>query len=161
MPSNSSRRESRRARSAAVPVDRSIRLRVRIYALIFLVTSLIVLARTVLLGWDAVVPVVACLAVGLLVGVVASRMYAMSWDEGSGTVVGRIDVIGAVVLFGYILVSVFRSQLVGTWLPSTVAAVAGLAVLAGIMAGQAVGTGGGVLRILRVVRSGAVPPSVQ
>ncbi|MEO6020741.1 MAG: hypothetical protein ABIP45_10890 [Knoellia sp.] len=151
MASAPERDDRRRLRPGSAPVDHSIRLRMRIYSIIFLVTSLIVIVRGVLLGWVGLIPVASCLAIGLTVGLVASRTYAMRWDEESGTVVGRIDLIGGVVLLGYILISLFRSRLVGIWLPGTVASVAGLAVVAGVMGGQVIGTGHGIGRILEVV----------
>lgn len=138
-------------------VDRPIRIRVRIYALIFVVLAVIVVVEAVGLGVRSVLPVLACLAGGLLVGGVASRMFRISWDAVSGRVIGRLDVVGGVVLVGYVLFSVFRTRLVGLWLEGDVAGVAGLAALAGVMAGQVLGTRRGVRRVFEIVAGERTP----
>lgn len=146
-------RESR-ARRAWWRLDRSIRVRVRIYALIFLGTAVVTVVDTVGIGGSAVVPVLACFAGGAVAGVVVSRMFALSWDESSGTVVGRIDVIGAVILVAYLLLSIFRSTIVGLWFDAAVAGVAGLALLSGLMFGQVAGTRRGIRRVFELLVRG-------
>ena len=133
-------------------IDRSIRLRVTIYSVIFLVMAVLVVVDVVRIGGSAVLPVVICLVGGVAVGLVVSRMFRIGWDAVSGRVVGRIDVVGAVILVLYIAFSVFRSRLVGLWVEAPVAGVASLAVLAGVMAGQVVGTRNGVVRVFRILR---------
>ena len=133
-------------------IDRSIRIRVRIYSLIFLVVGVIVVAETVGQGLRAVLPVLACMAVGLVVGVAASRMFHLSWDAVSKRVIGRLDVVGGVILVLYVLFSVFRTRIIGFWFDGPVVGVAGLAALAGVMAGQVIGTGHGVRRVYRIVK---------
>ena len=132
-------------------VGKSIRVRVRVYALIFLVMAVLVILDVVRVGPRSVLPVLACVVGGALVGVLASRMFAMSWDTVSSSVVGKLDVIGGVILVLYILFSIFRSRLLGLWIEAPVLGVASLAALAGVMAGQVVGTGRGVRRVLVIV----------
>lgn len=144
-------RKDRRAQ-ARQRVDRPIRLRVAIYSVIFLVMAVLVVVDVVRVGGRAVLPVVLCLVGGIAVGLVVSRMFRLGWDEVSGRVVGRIDVVGVVILVLYVAFSIFRSRLVGLWVDVPVAGVASLAVLAGVMAGQAVGTRNGVIRVFRILR---------
>jgi hypothetical protein len=133
-------------------IDRPIRIRVRIYSLIFLVVAVIVVVETVGQGLRAVLPVLACAAGGLLVGIGASRMFHLSWDAVSKRVIGRLDVAGVVILVLYVLFSIFRTRIIDTWLDGPVVGVAGLAALAGVMAGQVVGTRRGLIRVFRMVR---------
>lgn len=136
-------------------VSRSIRMRVRIYALIFLVMTVVVVVDTIVIGPRSILPALACVAGGIVVGLVASRMLSLSWDAVSGTVVGRLDVIGGIVLVGYLAFSIFRGDLLDLWYDGPVLAVAGLAALAGAMAGQVLGTSRGVGAVLRIVAGDA------
>lgn len=146
------RRRRTSARDAArLHVDRSIRLRVRVYAAIFLVVLAVVVVDAALIGGAAVLSAAIGLVVGAALGAAASRAFRLDWSTVSGTVVGRVDVIGGVVLLAYVALSVFRGPLVRLWVDAPVAGVTSLAVLAGIMAGQAMGTTHGVARVLRVV----------
>ncbi len=144
-------RKDRRAQ-ARQRVDRPIRLRVAIYSVIFLVMAVLVVVDGVRIGGRVVLPVVLCLVGGIAVGLVVSRMFRLGWDEVSGRVVGRIDVVGVIILVLYVAFSILRSRLVGLWVDAPVAGVASLAVLAGVMAGQAVGTRNGVIRVFRILR---------
>jgi Kef-type K+ transport system membrane component KefB len=124
---------------------------VRLYSLIFLVMVVLVVVDSVRIGSRSLPPVLACLAGGVVIGVIASRMFSLSWDTVSKKVIGKLDVVGAVVLVLYVAVSIFRSRLLGLWLEGPVLSVAGLAVLAGIMAGQVAGTRRGVVRVFRLL----------
>lgn len=153
--------ERRAARKrAAARVDRSIRLRVRIYTLIFLVMVVIVVVDGIAAGSASVLPVLACLVGGFVIGQVASRMFSLGWDKVSEKVVGRLDILGVVILLGYIALSIFRTKLLGLWLDGAVLGVASLAALAGIMAGQVLGTSRGVVRVFRIVM-GENPEAVE
>jgi cytochrome c oxidase subunit IV len=146
--------ESAKDRRAQVRrhIDRSIRLRVTIYSVIFLVMTVIVVVDVLRIGGGAVLPVLLCLAGGLVVGLVVSRMFRIGWDAVSERVVGRIDVVGVVILVLYIAFSIFRGRLVGLWVDAPVVGVASLTVLAGVMAGQSLGTRQGVIRVFRILR---------
>lgn len=123
----------------------------RLYSLIFLVMVVLVVVDSVRIGSRSLLPVLACLVGGVVVGVIASRMFSLSWDHVSKKVIGKLDVVGLVVLVLYVAVSIFRSRLLGLWFDGPVLSVAGLAVLAGIMAGQVVGTSRGVVRVFRLL----------
>lgn len=139
-------------------VDRSIRIRVTLYAVIFLVLIVIVVVvvvDAVRIGGRSVLPVMICLVAGLVVGGVASRMFRLSWDAVSGRVVGRLDAVGGVILVLYLAFSIFRGRLVGLWFSAPVVGVASLAVLAGVMAGQVLVTRRGVIRVFEILRGEA------
>jgi hypothetical protein len=144
-----SRRDRARRR-----VDRPIRIRVTLYAVIFLGLAVVVVVDAVRIGGGSVLPVAVCLVAGLAVGAVASRMFRLSWDAVSGRVVGRLDAVGVVVLVLYVAFSIFRGRLVGLWFDAPVVGVAGLAVLAGVMAGQVLATRRGVIRVFEMIVRG-------
>lgn len=144
------RHKERRAR-AALHIAKPIRLRVRIYFLIFLVMAVIVVVDSVRIGGASVLPVLASLVGGAVVGIIASRMFSLSWDHVSGKVVGKLDAVGVVILLAYLAFSIFKSKLLGVWFDGPILGVAGLAALAGVMAGQVFGTGRGVARVFTIL----------
>jgi hypothetical protein len=143
---------------AALHIARPIRLRVRIYFLIFLVMAGIVVVDGIRIGGASVLPVLASLVGGVVVGIIASRMFSLSWDHVSGKVVGKLDAVGAVILLAYLAFSIFKTKLLGVWFDGPVLGVAGLAALAGVMAGQVFGTGRGVKRVFTIVIGKAEEP---
>lgn len=138
-------------------IDRSILLRLRIYAALFVVLAVIAVVDTVRAGAGAVPPVLGGFALGVVVGLVASRMFRLSWDTVSGRVIGAIDAAGAVVLVLYVLFSVFRTALLDVWLDGAVLTAAAVAALTGAMLGQVVGTGRGIAEVLRAVVGAGEP----
>ena len=94
-------------------------------------------------GGPSLPPVALAGGIGLVLGVVASRVYRLRWNDGAARVVGRIDALGVVVLASYLLVVVLRGKVIALWL----AGAAGFAVLAGLMVGQVVGTAGSIGRV--------------
>lgn len=67
------------------------------------------------LGTAVAVPVAAGLLGGVVIGVGASRMSRLSWDESEAKVIGNIDALGAVILLAYVLLTVFRGKLLAQW----------------------------------------------
>ncbi len=58
-----------------------------------------------------------CLSVvlGIAVGLVAGRMFSIEWHEEQKVVVGRLDLIGGIVLVLYILFSIARHSIFEHW----------------------------------------------
>lgn len=138
-------------------VDRTLRIRVRIFLLIFLGSLVIAVVDAVRIGFGAALPVAGAFLLAVAVGMVVSRMFALSWDTVNGRVIGRIDAIGAVILVGYVLLSVFRSTVVDLWFDGALVAAVSVAVLSGLMLGQVVGTVRGVRRIVGLALGGPDP----
>lgn len=133
-------------------IDRRLRLRLRLYALLALV--LLVIAVVEVARGQIGAPLAALgLLGGLAVGVVASRMVRIAWDEEAGAVIGRIDWIGAAVLVVYLAFSVLRTWLLGHWVAGAALGALSLDVATGVMLGRVLGTGRGVRRVL-----GSLPP---
>ncbi len=129
-------------------VDKSILMRFRIFA----VVSLVFIG---ILGWDLFQQtitfplLVVAVAVGIVVGMVASRMYHLSWDRDGKKVVGRLDKIGITVLVFYIIFAIFRQKLVGIFIHGPMLGTVTIAVMGGLFIGQIIGTRNGVRGILR------------
>ncbi|MFE4541695.1 hypothetical protein [Arthrobacter sp. NPDC056727] len=136
-------------------VDRKIRMRMRIYAVIFVVLLVVVAIELFLAAPPAVLPALAALAGGIAVGLVASRMFRLEWDRAARTVVGKLDVLGIIILVAYIVFSIFRSRIVALWVPADIVKLCSLAVVDGLMLGQVVGTVGGLKGLYRRIVAGA------
>lgn len=55
------------------------------------------------------------IVVGIFIGFVAGRIFTIEWSQEKKVVVGRLDLIGGIVLTLYILVSVGRSWIFAHW----------------------------------------------
>jgi hypothetical protein len=77
---------------------------------------------------------------GAVVGVVASRMQRMQWDERTDQVISKIDWLGGVILAGFLVAQLTRSWLLGHWAEGVALTTLGLCVTAGTLAGQVFGT---------------------
>ncbi len=131
-------------------VDRRIRTQVRILtviALAMLGVLVVDVARGTLgLAWAA-----AGLLGGAALGVVASRIRRLEWDERASRVVARLDGIGAVILVGYIAAMLARDWVLGHWVAGPALAALGLSGTAGALAGQVLGTRHGVRKVLEAL----------
>lgn len=128
-------------------VSRRLLTQLRIFGLIFLV-MLGVLVYDVIQGLVSVPAGLGGLALGVLLGVIVSRMYRLSYDEEEQQVAGRIDWVGGVILLLYIAFAVFRNQLFAPLVDAAQLAGFGLSVSAGTMLGRLVGTSRGIRRVL-------------
>jgi len=77
---------------------------------------------------------------GAVVGVVASRMKRMRWDERTGQVISKLDWLGGVILVGFFVAQLARSWVLGHWAEGVALTTLGLCVTAGTLAGQVFGT---------------------
>jgi hypothetical protein len=77
---------------------------------------------------------------GAVVGVVASRMKLMQWDERAGQVISKIDWLGGVILVGFLVAQLTRTWVLGHWAEGVALTTLGLCVTAGTLAGQVFGT---------------------
>ncbi len=130
-------------------VQRSLLLRMRLFALIFLGMLVIMVVDVVRAGWVSVFPVIGAIVVGGVIGMIASRIFALSWDLDARKVVGRIDVAGVVILVLYLVFSIFRSRIVGSFVQGELLGAVSIALLAGVFVGQLVGTARGIARVFR------------
>lgn len=130
-------------------MQRSLLLRMRLFALIFLGMLVIMVVDVVRAGWVSVFPVIGAIVVGGVIGMIASRIFALSWDLDARKVVGRIDVAGVVILVLYLVFSIFRSRIVGSFVQGELLGAVSIALLAGVFVGQLVGTARGIARVFR------------
>ena len=86
---------------------------------------------------------------GLVVGIIVSRMYRLSWDEEAGQVISNMDWIGVIILVFYIIFILTRTLLVGYWVQGAPYFAIILTITAGVMIGRVLGTRQGIHKILK------------
>lgn len=128
-------------------IDKRLRLRLRIYFLISSVLALILIFNIIRgeLRWDFGL---IALLTGILIGMVTSRMFHISWDKNAKKVISRLDVYGIIILVLYILLEINRDKIVGYVTHDFEVGAIGFAVLAGIMFGRVMGTRGKIIKVL-------------
>jgi hypothetical protein len=89
--------------------------------------------------------------IGLLVGIIVSRSYHLSWDEETHNVIGRIDWIGAILLVCYLVFVFTKSYFAGFYVQGAALFAVVLGITAGTMLGRVLGTRRGINRLLKTL----------
>lgn len=137
-----------RPRSTQKHVDKKLRNRLRLYLVISIALLAVVL-------YDIVVGIVPLLlafigmAIGGVVGILASRMYHLSWDHDGKKVVSRMDVFGIVILVLYIASALVRRQVIGYFVHGPAIGGVSFALVTGIMFGRVFGMRGRIIKVLK------------
>lgn len=129
-------------------IDTRLRNRIRLYFVISLILLVIVLFDV----FTGVMPLLAAL-IGLVIGggmgIIASRMFHLSWDMDGKKIVSRMDIFGIVILILYVLTSLFRRSVIGYFVHGPAVTGVTFAILTGIMFGRVLGMRGRIIRILK------------
>lgn len=129
-------------------VDKKIVVRVRIYLALFAVLTLVTVFDTLTKMVSPAIPIVAIL-LGFLVGLLVGRMNHYSWDAEAAKVIGRIDLLGGIILLLYIIFELSRDWLFGHWLAGGTLATFTIALTTGAMLGRVVAMSHGIRRLLQ------------
>jgi hypothetical protein len=129
-------------------LDKSLKFRLRIYfalALLFLILFIYDLIRRELnIGYGLL-----GILIGTCLGIVTSRMFHISWDTDAKRVVGRLDIFGIGILIFYVIVEIFRNQIVSYFTHGKEVTAVSFAILAGIMFGRVLGMRGKIIKVLK------------
>lgn len=136
--------------SKAQNIDSRIIKRLRNYLLVMFIL-LVLIVFEVLNGRFNILFSTGGILMGLLIGVIVSRVYNLSWDEETNNVIGRIDWIGAVILVCYLIFIFTKTQLLGYWVQGTSLFALVLGITAGTMLGRVLSTKRGIERVLKVL----------
>lgn len=83
-------------------IDKRIIKRIRTYMIVLLV-NLVIIVFEVVHGTFNIPLAIFGIITGMVIGILVSRMYSLSWDEESNNVIDRMDWIGAVILVFYLI----------------------------------------------------------
>ncbi|PKL66297.1 MAG: hypothetical protein CVV28_11495 [Methanobacteriales archaeon HGW-Methanobacteriales-1] len=136
--------------SKAQNIDSRIIKRLRIYLLVMFIL-LVVIVFEVLNGRFSILFSISGIFMGLLIGIIVSRVYNLSWDEETNNVIGKIDWIGAVILVCYLIFIFTKTQLLGYWAHGNSLFALVLSITAGTMLGRVLSTERGIKRVLKVL----------
>lgn len=87
--------------------------------------------------------------IGLLVGFVVGRIFAMTWHAPTEKVIMSMDKMGFVLIVAYVLFRTFSKQIFGEWIHGEALAVFTLCILGGIMVGRLLSMVRNITKILR------------
>ena len=79
---------------------------------------------------------VIAIGIGVLIGLVAGRMFKIHWHEEKNKVVSRLDELGIVILILYIGFAIFRGRIFGSWIHGSVLTAFTFAFFSGTMFGR-------------------------
>lgn len=86
--------------------------------------------------------------IGILIGIIVTRVQHISWDENSQKVISRLDTYGLVILICYGIFEFFRKSVVSYFIHGPVVISASFAILAGIMIGRVLGIRGKIKSVI-------------
>ncbi len=127
--------------------DKKLLLRLRL----FLVISLVMLGIIVYDFFQNIISfplAVTGIGLGVLIGLVAGRMFKIHWHEEENKVVSRLDELGIVILILYIGFAIFRGRFFGTWIHGPLLTAFTFAFFSGTMFGRFMTMGFSIRSIL-------------
>lgn len=119
-------------------LHRMLRLRLVLFFVLSLIMIGISTYNIVITGRGLVLSITAFL-LGILGGLIASRILKISWDEELNQVISRFDTIGITILVFYTLFEIFRNTIVARFVEGPVVFTVSSALLAGLMYGRSTG----------------------
>lgn len=129
-------------------IDKSLRFRLRIYFAIAVIL-IGVFFFNVIRGTLHIQLGLLGMAIGIILGVITSRMYNISWSHDMKKVIGRLDLFGIIILIFYLAIELSRDKIIAYFTNDFEVVTIGFAVLAGIMLGRVIGTRGKILQVLK------------
>ena len=128
-------------------LDVRLIVRVRIFSIISIV-MLLLITFEMLRGTINMSLAIAGIIMGLAVGIIASRMFRLSWDQETKKVIGNMDWIGVLVLIFYIIFMLTRTLLLGYYVQGSLFLAIVLSITAGTFIGRVMGTRRGIRKVL-------------
>lgn len=130
-------------------VDRRLRLQVRIFLVIFLVTVAITIERMITEGVNPLWALVG-FVVGIATGAILARTKPLVWDSTERQVVASNSILGLVAIALYLVFVFTKSDIVGAWIDDAhVVGVISIAITSGVMFGRIWITFRGVRGVVR------------
>ncbi len=94
--------------------------------------------------------IVSCgLLAGIVIGILFSRIYKISWDKDADHAINKTDLYGAALLILYIVFDLTREHLVTLFIHGNAVGATSLALLAGAFYGRVLGTGRSIIKVFR------------
>jgi uncharacterized membrane-anchored protein len=124
-----------------------LRMNLRIMFVVYivlLIVTVVTAVRSHTMAWQVLLG----LLIGVVAGIISSRMYKISWSHDEAKVIGKIDVYGVLVLVLFVIFELNRNGIASTFAPQEAIGAVGLALAAGALYGRLLGTGKKILAVL-------------
>lgn len=137
------------AKAQHIRTNASKRLRTNLRIL-----SLVCVVLIVVTGYNVVVTqaifwqVVLAIIIGLIAGVISTRMYKITWSHHEARVIGRMDSYGVIVLVLFILFELNRSHVAALFTSGQQVETIALVLMTSALYGRVLGTAKQILRVL-------------
>ena len=128
-------------------IDKKLIRRIRMLIIILLVMAG-ALVYEILTSHINLLWVLLGLILGSIIGFIVGRMFSIEWHEGKEKVIGRLDVIGIIVLVIYIAVSVTRHWIFAHWFVGAILTAFTLSFVEGVMLGRILSLRFNIKRVL-------------
>lgn len=129
-------------------LDKKLRRRLKIYFAISIIMICVVLFE-VLSGRVSLSLALIGLVLGVFIGVIAARMFLVSWNKDAKKVISRLDIVGGAILILYVVFAIFRGTIIGHFVQRSSATGTSISIITGIMIGRVFGTGNKIVSILK------------
>lgn len=129
-------------------VHPKLRNRVRLYLGISVAIIIAIIYRIIRHGGGVLYPVLA-LALGLIVGILLSRMFNVSWDKDAEKVVSRVDAYGTIFLVAYIIFEVSGEYFIRQWFEGAEVLTIIISLAGGAVLGRGLGMARKMFQVLR------------
>ena len=129
-------------------LDKKLRFRLRIYFVISVIMIGVVMFEVLSEKVSLSLALIG-LMLGVFVGVIAARMFLLSWHKDAKKVISRLDFVGGAILVIYIIIAIFRGRIIGHFVQGSYVTGTSISVVTGIMIGRVFGTGNKIVSILK------------
>ena len=120
-------------------LDKRLFTRLRILTALFIVMFVASVYEVAFEGFYILYAIISII-IGVGVGIIASRMYHLSWDDETHKVVSNMDRLGAIIFIFYMIFMISRSIVVGYWAEGTTYMGIIISITAGVTFGRISGT---------------------
>ena len=116
-------------------IDKKLLRRIIMLAAILLVMTGILIYE-ILFSDIHILFIIFGIIIGLIVGSIVGRIFSIEWHTESSKVVSRLDIVGGIILFIYIILSIFRHWIFAHWFEGITLSVFTFSFVEGVMVGR-------------------------
>ena len=128
--------------------SKRLRLNLHILLVVYFVLLIVTLYQVVVsqaIFWQ----VLLAMTIGLIAGIISSRMYKITWNKHEAEVVGQIDIYGIAVLILFVLFELNRNTIADTFVNGPSLGSIGFVMITSALFGRILGTSKKILHVLR------------
>jgi len=137
-------------------IHKKLIIRLRLFLIIFII-MLGVIIYELIKGYANPILILLSMLCSLGIGFLAARRMKLQWDADAAQVVKRVDLIGVIVLFFYVIFAFFRKMVLAHWFQGRELSAVLLSVAAGVLLGRLWGMRWRIKRVLR--KENIIPPA--